>query len=342
MRSDMYFEREVRLAKSGYDPFLDFIKGYCILCVILAHSLPETWRYNSLFALWGGIQVPLFLLLQVFHAYKKGVYPYINIEKLIRRIVLPFVIVEGVLSCYYFFFTTEDEDSLMIVCKQLLAVGGLGPGSYYFWVYLQIAFLLPLFWSGFQKLSMHQMLIVFIVLCLGVDIILSIVRIPEWLYRLLAIRYLFLIFLGAYIAKNGSVIINGKVLFMSLASLFVTVFFAYSNYDLEPFFYNTDWKTHRWICYYYISSLFIYLLWLLYERLLTIQWLHSFILEIGRCSYEIFLFQLIVFYFIKKDVFVTNSPYLDDFLYLIVTILLSVFGGMLYNRAYSRVIGLQK
>ena len=58
--------------RSGYDSFIDFLKGICILLVLLDHSLSLIKEY-SLFAIWGRPAVPIFLLIQVFHAYKRGV-----------------------------------------------------------------------------------------------------------------------------------------------------------------------------------------------------------------------------------------------------------------------------
>ena len=61
------------LNKKGYDPFIDFVKGFCILSVVLTHSLPVWLQQHTLFSLWGGMAVPLFLMIQVFHAYKSWI-----------------------------------------------------------------------------------------------------------------------------------------------------------------------------------------------------------------------------------------------------------------------------
>ena len=93
-------EKFVALNKTGYDPFITFMKGYAILCVLLAHALPNpdaTW-----YALWGGMQVPLFLLIQVFHSFKKE--PHFSFAKLMKRAVLPFLLIQLVLialACRY-------------------------------------------------------------------------------------------------------------------------------------------------------------------------------------------------------------------------------------------------
>jgi len=65
----MFKAKTVSFNKTGYDPFIDFIKAYAILCVLIGHTLPFTdyWGYG----LWAGMQVPLFVLVQVFHGFKK-------------------------------------------------------------------------------------------------------------------------------------------------------------------------------------------------------------------------------------------------------------------------------
>ena len=63
--------RTLSLKKNEYDPFIDYIKGFCILSVIILHSTPVSVLKASLGCLWISMCVSLFLLVQVFHAYKK-------------------------------------------------------------------------------------------------------------------------------------------------------------------------------------------------------------------------------------------------------------------------------
>lgn len=78
----------IHLVKDGYDPFIDFMKGFCILSVILLHA--TTHFPGQAYTI--GQCVPLFLLIQVFHYYKKGLEnarPF-NIQKVWIRILRPF------------------------------------------------------------------------------------------------------------------------------------------------------------------------------------------------------------------------------------------------------------
>ena len=72
----------ITLQKEGYDPFIDYLKGVCIFLVVLTHFLPHT-EY-ILFPLWGDQVVPLFLLIQVFHAYKHGVDKAVKMPNFVK------------------------------------------------------------------------------------------------------------------------------------------------------------------------------------------------------------------------------------------------------------------
>lgn len=67
--------KTISLNKDGYEPFIDFLKAYAILCVVVGHALPVALYDYTLFYIWGGMQVPMFVLVQTFHVYKKDVRP---------------------------------------------------------------------------------------------------------------------------------------------------------------------------------------------------------------------------------------------------------------------------
>ena len=95
--------KTVSFNKIGYDPFIDFIKAYAIVCVLIGHTLPlqDYWGYG----LWAGMQVPLFVLVQAFHCFKKET-PDINLKKIFLRVGLPYILVQ---SIYYFFYILTQQ-----------------------------------------------------------------------------------------------------------------------------------------------------------------------------------------------------------------------------------------
>ena len=86
--------------KNGHDDFIDFIKAYAIICVLFGHTFIFLDQVG--YALWAGMQVPLFVLVQSFHFFKKE-KPSINLVKILKRVILPFFIVE-VLSFFVAYF----------------------------------------------------------------------------------------------------------------------------------------------------------------------------------------------------------------------------------------------
>ena len=242
--------KTITFNKTGYDPFFDFIKAWAIICVIFGHTFPYLNQVG--YSLWLGIQVPLFILIQVFHSYKNDTSK-INLAKIFSRVFLPFVICEIIVFTIALGLGGGGKSLLIEGVKK----GGYGPGAYYPWIYSQMAFFLPLIYPIFRKIPGKVLIWVFLIICEGCEIICSIVDFPDWIYRLLAIRYFFLIYFALKWIKKG-IVPDSKMLLLSLLSLATIVYFRYFSVNDEPWFYNTAWKTARWPCYYYVANLYIY------------------------------------------------------------------------------------
>ena len=103
----------VTFKKEGYDESLDYIKGICIILVVLTHCMPDPWRKYTLFPFWGGTAVPLFLIIQVYHAYKKGIdHVKFNFVKLWKRVIWPFVAIELLIISLLILFSKMDYLSI--------------------------------------------------------------------------------------------------------------------------------------------------------------------------------------------------------------------------------------
>lgn len=311
--------------KTGYDPFIDFLKAYSIICVVIAHILPSEFYKYILFQVWGDMQVPMFVLIQVFHAYKKGVKPKLNWSSLLKRIFLPFVVIQAVIISFKVLTGGHFYGQNFIVS------GGYGPGSYYIWIYLQIAFLLVIIWSWLRRLSLNQALVWFLIFSLGFEILCSVIDCPEWLYRLLCVRYLFLIPLGMIWIEKG-VTINRNTVIISFLSIVAVLFFMFTNYDLEPFFFNTGWKTHRWICYFYLPILLTYVLYLVWNSMKENPVIEKAVKWTAARSYEIFLSQMAVLVclpFAYLSVLLKGLVGFSIWAVLVLTLSL-FFGGVIY------------
>lgn len=238
-------EKTITFNKTGYDPFIDFIKAYAIICVLIGHTLilHDYWGYG----LWAGMQVPLFVLIQAFHGFKKVTLD-INLKKIFLRVVLPYIIIQSVA---FIFLLCKDPSGLY----SFIGSGGAGPGSYYPWVYIQIALLLPFVKKCVDKNKAHQtiVLISFLIICEAFEMLFSLIDIPDGIYRLLAVRYIFLLYLAWIWVKDGIVISRINII-LSILSFIAIVYFVYFSVDDEILFYNTAWKNHRWPCYFFVAN----------------------------------------------------------------------------------------
>ena len=218
------------LIRDGYDPYIDFLKGICIIFVVLTHSLPEHIRDASLFVLWGKSAVPVFLMLQVFHACKKGLGAITtDYTKLWHRIIKPFLVMEGLILIFAFLLAKEKK----VFLDDVLLSVGWGPGSYFPWVYVQFAIFLPLFVPVFKLLKGLWLAAFFVALSEVVELTCSLTHVPDWLYRILFLRYVFLFYLGFLLAVDKCKL-NCSTFVLSCISMASVLFFAYAKVDLFP------------------------------------------------------------------------------------------------------------
>lgn len=302
-------ETRVVFNKAEYDPFIDFLKGFCIICVVLTHCIFPKLGYYSLFPIWGHPAVPLFLLIQVFHAYKHGIdNVQFNWLKIWDRIIKPFLFVEVAIILMVILmrlWLATHPDTFAGLVKRIIMGGGIGPGAYYPWIYLQFAILLPLFAPVFKKLHTIPLAIFFIIFSQMLEIIYNVTNMPVWIYRLLFFRYIFLVYLG-YILVTKGFSINKKTICLSVISLSCFLFFNYWDTDLSPFFVTDapSWRSCHWLCYIYMCYLLLFIINKIYGGLFCYEKLLAFIQQAGRYSYDIFLFQM--FYFVVIHPYVMN------------------------------------
>ena len=274
----------IKFNNQGHDSFIDFIKTYAIIWVLVGHGLSIQWLWNIGYPIWGGGQVQLVILVQVFHCYKRNQKP-INWPQIFKRILIPFFIMElfiigafslvGHIKCNYF---------------------GEGPGSYYPWVYLQFAVILPTIRPIFERFDKYTILLVFLFISILGEILCSLFDVSEETYRLLCLRYLFLIPLGWLWVRDG-VIINKVTILLSIISLLTIIWFAYGNFDNEPLFFNTNWYNCHWICYFFVAWLGIYILYIVWNRIKNNSVIYKISSILAYCSYEIFLVQMVLYTF---------------------------------------------
>lgn len=329
--------KSISFNREGYDPFIDFIKAYAIICVLLGHTILGI-DYAG-YGLWAGMQVPLFILVQSFHYYKKN-DPKLNITKLFQRIILPFLVF-GVISVSALVLSGRDTDFKALLLRGLRNGGGYGLGSYYPILYIQIALLLPIFGILFKKLSKKTLFWVFMFISEGLEILCSLTHPPVWLYRILAVRYVFLIYLGWLWVKDG-IKLDWEMVILSILSMISIIYFEYvSPYfsiNNEPLFFNTAWRYHRWPCYYYVSNGLVFILYAIWQELRRNNKIDSCIKTLAKSSYEIFLVQMTIIYLFKPEhVPFVNSFYLQYAIRFVLLWFISIFGGIWVNKLSNQI-----
>ncbi len=131
---------------------IDVLKGVCIIFVIITHcNFSDAQRSWLLFPFWIDMAVPIFMFLSGYLwalSYKnhklndlKSCYNKKLIIKKVIRFILPFLIVflvEEILLIIYNKSFNIKSFILDFIC------GGLGPGSYYTPLMIQLIILFPL------------------------------------------------------------------------------------------------------------------------------------------------------------------------------------------------------
>jgi len=319
--------------KHGYEPFFDFVKAYAIICVLVGHTFP--YLEETGYALWYGMQVPLFILVQVFHVFKKNTYT-LNYKKIIYRILIPYCIVQIIPLCYCIYSYAIDK-SLII---NYIIGGGYGPGSYFPWVYLQMAFILSIVRTPLNRCSKQINMLISIAICIIFEMLSSIIELPDFIHRLLAIRYFFLIYLG-WIWVNEGIVLNVKTLLLSVISMMAVIYLEYFYSPFEPWIYDTAWKTHRWPCYFYVSTLFCSILYYIYDKIKNNSLLMKWIEILAKCSYEIFLLQMLVIPLFPRMDFITNNS-IRCGLRICVICIICIIGGYYLNLCYNNFLAKYK
>lgn len=320
----------IQFDKDGYEPFFDYIKAYAIVCVLLGHTISSIDDMVS--GLWVSMQVPLFVLLQSFHSLKKTKVTF-DFSKLFWRIIAPFILVQAAL--FIILGVVGGFDYQLIIGGVLK--GGYGPGSYFPWVYLQLAIVLKIVHPILRKGSMVSQAFVAVLVCEVLEIICSVTDMPEWLYRLLAFRYLFLVFL-AWIWVTKGVKMTRMTVALSILSALAIIYFEYFAGNGEPFFFNTECGYHRWPCFVYVSYLMTYLLYQLYLWMRKSSVVDRWVRMLSKCSYEIFLVQMAACICVPPIFNVTNME-VNFGLRVALIFFVSIVGGYLFNVMYGKLIG---
>lgn len=207
----------------------------------------------------------------------------------------PFLAIQCLMVVYYlirYFLKNEDFTENMLL---LVKNGGHGPGSYYIWIYLQFSIILPLF----TKLVKKRYAAAYFIGCsIGFEIICSYIDMPDYIYRLLFLRYFFLVYLGYLWVKRGIVLNKINILLSIISITAIGLLYYGKSFGLtgeyEPLVFTTDWTIFHWFSYFLPWSFLSFFICKSYKKVEGSK-IGAILLLVGKRSFEIFLFQMLVF-----------------------------------------------
>lgn len=315
----MITELRITLKRQGYDPFIDFLKGYSIVCVIINHCMPTDLMDYSAFFFWGVSAVPIFLIIQVFHAYKQCTVHSAQFAKIWKRVAWPFLLTQIIIFAA---LTIKNQNFHLnnIVCNlsALIKSGGYGPGAYYPWIYMQFAILLPLISNVFRIQNSKGeardtiLCLTFIVISQVAETTCTILAIPQLAFRLLFIRYTFIFYLGYLLAKRGFRL-NIITLCLAIVCLAFSGYINYSETDFSPLIYPFVNSQCHWFSYIYIAFILLFLLKGVYQMIPSNTLLMKYFIMAGKYSYEIFLFQMVYFVIVHDYIANLLNIHIDSY-----------------------------
>ncbi|MCR5792756.1 MAG: acyltransferase family protein [Lachnospiraceae bacterium] len=272
---------------------IDFIKGICILFIIITHyAWSHEERIQFLFPFWIDMAVPIFMIISGYFYTKslqknntdsllKGYSPSIVLGKIIRYSV-PFIIAFTLEELLFFLFKVPGTYSLLHLCVTFIC-GGVGPGSYYYPVLIQLIFYFPIIYMIVRKFDFKGFLFCGLLNILY-EVLKSVAGMDEALYRLLIFRYTLIIAYGCYLAMDSYK--RHKVLSVLAFGVGVSYIITCKFFEVEPPFTIYWTGTCMWACLFIIP---------IAVPLIFNKAHNSFIELLGRASYNIFLVQMVYY-----------------------------------------------
>ena len=319
---------------------LDVYKGVCMLLIIFTHFRWETSeRLKYLFPFWVDMAVPVLMVIMGFlyamSFQKKDCSLEISYglrELIIKwlRFVVPFVPVLLIELCAKVFVLHEKLTGALIL--KAFAVGGYGPGSYYFPIMLQVVVLLPIIITSVKKFRFKGLLL-WLVINVLFEFLKTLTGISGGLYRLLSFRYLFVLSYGVYLyysfnETNRTLqkdVANSKRKRLFTGGTIGLVYITTFNYlGLKPVI-TAMWTTSSVLAVLWIVPITYWL----FKKVDVKNQLFEFF---GQASFDIFLVQMLYYWSLARYVyrFINNSCFQMMFGFLFCLL----FGVLYYKVEY--------
>jgi peptidoglycan/LPS O-acetylase OafA/YrhL len=300
---------------------IDILKAFAIISVVLIHI----YNNNSLLLIGAPFYlmqaVPVFLLLAAFNnGYALSVarkitlaqcYDLSIIRRRVKRLAGPYLIVWIFQVLLVFWFLSAGIDIALQDPNHFfyngmnwifnLLSGASGPGHYFIPLIVQLVFVIPFFyWLALR--SPDLMLVFAFILDLVCEYIAVAAGMPQWLYGIIIVRYIFMGALGVWLVFQKRVmtrwILAGALL--SACYIFAVSYlsFQFWIFSLDPAFYHASA---------YFWTLFLVVLGFQYLPSDTSNRFVRILAELGKASWHIFLVQMTVFFFFGQPLNIDSS-----------------------------------
>ena len=237
-----------------------------------------------------GQAVPVFLFITAYliSLRFKSLQIYFRWERLVKmlkRVFVPFVFV--LLIQIVCLALANNAPSLKTIVKS----GGIGPGSYYMWLYLQAWVIIPFIVLLVRKVPIWASALVMLIFSVATEyafVPIQGIEHIEDIYRLLPVRYLMVLYLGCIwpILKNKQRYILYGLVGVSALLIFNDVYLIGNQYVANSIWgglVSSYWKGYHWYTACYVVLPIALLEKIKYKEI----WLQA-----GKYSWYIFLLQM--------------------------------------------------
>lgn len=309
----------------------DFVKGIAISFVILLHTIDRELLLSIHHIYHIGQAVPLFILVTFvlsFASLSKRTgseiqywYSLQRWNNMIRKIWLPYAILQALFVVML--FAINEPQRLFSLVKS----GGMGPGSYYPWVYLQFWLIMPFLYHIIKYKN---------AVYLGGAILLAINEIIQLgctyldvshdFYRMFAGRYLFLAFWGYCFMKKRI----SKYAYVLFAVIGIIYYLSLGKINYVPWLYSS-WMSQQLPAYFYTIVL-MKLIIELYDKIKGTKFA-QLIVTLGKYSWHVFLLQMLFVVVTNVRMFsFIQSELMKQVIYVIIVFLLCTLPVFAYDR----------
>ncbi len=276
--------------------FLDYLKAICDILVIITHYNWED-KSSPFFTMLVNMAVPVFMIISGYNfamsnskkadGELKKMYGWSMLKPKLVRFLIPFFAV-----CWIEIFLLFLQDK-NINPLRIFLLGAYGPGSYYVPVMLQLLVIFPIIYIAVEKNAILGITAAGIA-NLVFEILVKVLEIDKYYYRLSIGRYLLLIAFGCYLYLHPEHRVKRyQMILMFLTGLGYII--AVFGFDKEFFIFDY-WKTTAMPVAFYIFPIVILLFRKFYHKNIP-GFVGEMLTQIGKASYHIFLIQMVYYHF---------------------------------------------